>query len=377
MEIKSLMLLILVFGKQMYLIKNKKGIIQIPIILGLVIMAVALPIAANLVQKNTENRSKAASSSCSTTCPSGKTHKTECPSGYIESGCLAIAQPSGCNDTYTCCSCKKEVTPTPVPVTCKTSCPSGKTHKGEGPSGYIESGCLAIAQPSGCNDTYTCCKYTAPLVANTNCPTGKIHKGEGPSGYIESNCAKLTQPEGIDDIYTCCEYTAPPKANTDCPNSKIHKTECPSGTVESNCAEVTQPAGINDIYTCCDCITSGTTEPVVAGSCGSHSDGSKWCEGSNIKGCSAGTTSVLATCSENQSCDRATSSCKNDEEVPSTSCTKKSLGDANCDGKVNENDYNIWIRELQKTDTTVTADFNSDGAVDGTDFSIWNKNLEM
>ena len=44
---------------------------------------------------------------CNTTCPSGKYHKTECPTGWAESNCSAISQPTGCTDTYNCCTCTK------------------------------------------------------------------------------------------------------------------------------------------------------------------------------------------------------------------------------------------------------------------------------
>lgn len=56
-------------------------------------------------------------------------------------------------------------------------------------------------------------------------------------------------------------------------------------------------------------------------------------------------------------------------------CTKKSLGDANCDDKINEIDYNIWVRELQKTDDNITADFNGDKVSNVIDFSIWKANV--
>ncbi|MEI8068048.1 MAG: hypothetical protein WCG91_03860, partial [Candidatus Shapirobacteria bacterium] len=48
--------------------RTNKGFIQLSIIIGLIITAIALPLVANLVQKNTENRSKAAGVTPTQTC---------------------------------------------------------------------------------------------------------------------------------------------------------------------------------------------------------------------------------------------------------------------------------------------------------------------
>ena len=55
------------------------------------------------------------------------------------------------------------------------------------------------------------------------------------------------------------------------------------------------------------------------------------------------------------------------------SCQTKSIGDANCDGKINEADYGIWKEEM-KNMTSLYADFNSDGKVNLVDFEIWRRN---
>jgi parallel beta-helix repeat protein len=66
-------------------------------------------------------------------------------------------------------------------------------------------------------------------------------------------------------------------------------------------------------------------------------------------------------------------------------CAKKTLGDANCDGNINNDDYNIWkcefLNQGQCSDTSIvshttnkSADFNLDTKVDLFDFEIWRKN---
>ncbi len=70
-------------------------------------------------------------------------------------------------------------------------------------------------------------------------------------------------------------------------------------------------------------------------------------------------------------------------------CHLRNQGDANCDGNINENDYNIWkceflemnyvltqgeIRCITSSSISLTASFNLDQKVDLIDFEIWRKN---
>jgi len=61
-------------------------------------------------------------------------------------------------------------------------------------------------------------------------------------------------------------------------------------------------------------------------------------------------------------------------EPPST-CKKKSIGDANCDGAVNAMDVAIWNLEYADQRQSKDADFNGDGRVDRDDFEIAMRNL--
>ncbi len=54
-------------------------------------------------------------------------------------------------------------------------------------------------------------------------------------------------------------------------------------------------------------------------------------------------------------------------------CTLKSKGDANCDDKVNKQDFVIWLSEYQNKQSTSMADFNSDGKITLVDYEIWRR----
>ena len=64
---------------------------------------------------------------------------------------------------------------------------------------------------------------------------------------------------------------------------------------------------------------------------------------------------------------------------PSTTCTTKPQGDANCDGSVNGADYSYWLNRQCTTGcvgTNLVADFNGDGRVDDSDYTIWFNNRQ-
>lgn len=53
------------------------------------------------------------------------------------------------------------------------------------------------------------------------------------------------------------------------------------------------------------------------------------------------------------------------------SCSTKSKGDVNCDGKIDLIDFNIWLSEFNSDAPPLNADINGDGKVNLTDFEIW------
>ena len=66
--------------------------------------------------------------------------------------------------------------------------------------------------------------------------------------------------------------------------------------------------------------------------------------------------------------------------VPPSTCPadkpSRSLGNANCDSSVDNDDFTIWKSEFLKKTDTVKADFNGNNIVNGVDFMIWWKNRQ-
>lgn len=59
----------------------------------------------------------------------------------------------------------------------------------------------------------------------------------------------------------------------------------------------------------------------------------------------------------------------------SAQCPQKSMGDANCDGRITVADYEVWRREFSREITTTDADFNTSGSVTLSDFEIWRRSF--
>lgn len=57
----------------------------------------------------------------------------------------------------------------------------------------------------------------------------------------------------------------------------------------------------------------------------------------------------------------------------SGSCSRKSQGDADCNGIIDLIDYEIWRREFTGTASTRNADYNADGFVNLIDYEIWRR----
>ncbi|MEI8068043.1 MAG: hypothetical protein WCG91_03835 [Candidatus Shapirobacteria bacterium] len=154
---------------------NSRGIIQLPIIIGLVILAIALPLVANLVQKNTENRSKAvdinaAKSVCSGICT------VAVNTTLIGGGPVAWAIGAGFNPAQNCPSicaplvdagcagfdAAKPITGTVCYIKCKTIFPIN----------LVDGLCTTI-----CNGIYDTLKCTSqpplpPPTTNKDCAYG-------------------------------------------------------------------------------------------------------------------------------------------------------------------------------------------------------------
>lgn len=90
-------------------IVRKNGVAQIPLLLVLPVLAISLPMATTLIEKNTENRSKAAS--CDEYCAEGPVilrscHPSDADGTSNDSGCYWPGRVESCgsNTTYYCCT---------------------------------------------------------------------------------------------------------------------------------------------------------------------------------------------------------------------------------------------------------------------------------
>jgi hypothetical protein len=60
-------------------------------------------------------------------------------------------------------------------------------------------------------------------------------------------------------------------------------------------------------------------------------------------------------------------------------CSKKTSGDANCDGKIDGVDYSMWLNRQCNSgcaNENLKADFNGDNKVNDDDYSIWFNNRQ-
>lgn len=168
------------------------------------------------------------SGTCITTCPLGKTHITECPA-VSQSNCSAIAQPAGCNDTYTCCDCTLGF----IPPTCTPNCSCAATtlvgtNCSNGCGGYCAGTKVATTPPGtgsnwgkvSCDTTtgnYNCQSCTASVTCtftsqsecagSYGCDVGSVTPGGGVC--TPATCESL----GYSRFETGCGYVFPYPSN--------------------------------------------------------------------------------------------------------------------------------------------------------------------
>lgn len=56
-------------------------------------------------------------------------------------------------------------------------------------------------------------------------------------------------------------------------------------------------------------------------------------------------------------------------------CYLKSKGDANCDGNIDDKDFNIWVSEFKGISTDKSSDFDNKDGVTIVDFNIWRTSM--
>jgi len=223
---------------------------------------------------NTDNKTCA----CYTTCPLGKTHKTECLAGYTESNCAAIAQPAGCTSTYTCCDCNTSTPTTKWKTgTCNTTtgnytCTSGTT------SYYTIADQNTCINAAGCDVAGGVIPTTPPGTGGSN--WGKVSCDTTTGNYncmsctASVTCTFASQSECADSYG--CEITI--GGCYTCDNLKSYypgytsdsSLGCPSaGWVSNNCGgEIT--CYDCECFTSTDCGDYYAERDCMAGRCENH-----------------------------------------------------------------------------------------------------------
>ncbi len=376
---------------------QRKALAQIPLILGLLVMAIAIPVATRLVQQEQDKRSSAADQTCNSSkpCPAGQ----RCVSGR-------------CVPTAT-------VAPTSVPQTCTGRC----YRNGQScPCGYAAG---------NCQDDDICCRIcptnsprpttrptTGPTVRPTTRPTATpmpcANTGQACS---TRNCCRTTDvctDEGFsyprcvprDQIPTYIPEPTPSCANTGqacstrscchttdvCTDEGFSYPRCvprfPTSTPRPTARPTSRPTAV---------VTRVPTQ--------SPSDkcpGAQACPDSTgkilrdcVKPDNDGTSrdSICAVAGEKDTCGGKDYCCPTAggkwttdmTKCPAANCTQctndpgaKGKGDADCSRFTNLTDYLIWKEEYIAGDlgasvkNTWRADFNCDGKVDlVNDYLIW------
>lgn len=359
---------------------KRKGLAQIPLILGLLVMAIAIPVATKLVQENQDLRNSAASCGSSGTI-SQCGGKGGCATGYR---CL----PQGCSYDPSCGGFVPTNTPrpaTPTPIPCAKS----------GQACSTRSCCLSTDVCTDEGLSYPRCvpRTEIPTYIPIPTPTPVVCAGSGKPCSTRSCCSGLTcTDEGLaypQCIENCSLLTNRPD-NCKCTNN----TQCNSKNCSSGICKPANPPIV---------VTQPPSKPPVSDKC----PGAQACpdpnNGNKLRNCtppdSDGTpqdtlctaAGMKMACGGRDYCCPAvggnwtTDLTKCTATSKCTQCsdaTAKGKGDANCSGSVDLMDYSIWRDEFNvakcgtdpSTRNNWKADFNCDGLVTMADYEIWKNN---
>lgn len=207
---------------------NKKGLAQIPLMIGLLVMAVAVPVATKLVQESQDTRNRAASVITTTPPPSG------CTEGYVrcfnnvQQGCqngswvFQINCPNGCSGNY----CKVVSTSTPRPststpkpptstpkpcinATCASDCSRSPGYTGT----CVNNVCKCTLKPT--STPPTCLNISDQFCTTGSCSSSGATAGSGTCLSGQTCC----KPGYVWDTPTPTRYLSPtPKQPTSTPN---------------------------------------------------------------------------------------------------------------------------------------------------------------
>ncbi len=333
---------------------------------------------------------KCNTSSCSLTkcTPVGN---TRCNGDYVQ-----VCRSSGLWENTVCVGGEKCITNSANKGVCGGPCTVGDKR-----CSWNSSQTLQILQ--------TCTNASGTWATDLSCEVGKscVVATDKKSGMCVNACtAGQTQCSG-NSLQTCTSNgtwgtASPCGSNKVCTSNGINSASCIDGP--SGCSIGTLRC-FNNLLQQCD--TNGTWSKQLA-DCSStnkkcvvfNNGGSGTCESittsctPNVKKCSGG--NVLQTCNSagnawidtdcgfdktctpsgtnNASCVVNTGTGGGTDSCSRCNTSLASRGDGNCDGKINELDFSVWLSEFQKG-TKSKADFNCNGSVGIEDFSIWNTNF--
>jgi hypothetical protein len=382
---------------------KKKGLAQIPLMIGLLIMAVALPITARLVQQNTENRSQAAtlppSDGGGTDCKSyGMTDCEQHSTCYLVTGggysyCFnKTVSGSSCTQDKTCLSgfcdsgtCKDKAG---IGSSCSSSraCSSGNCSNGIcTPSGQNSckdsySGKVRLPGKSVCGTTGSYTNYLYTCQTNGSWSSGTVCSGGCTSTSDSAQCkatatptTKTCDPMGLvcsgNNLYVKCDGGGTELYQTcqyGCANAKCNPGPTPSSqcTSDSQCPNYQicssgKCVASHDGYKCTRDTQCLSTSKCINGVCGKPSTSytcttkGGYCTLSTNKHIGVYVKAIDGTCPSGQTCVNcmpADNKCVADPAEPGT--YKMNIG-----GQINtSNGAGCW-----KTCTPQTYTCNSKG----------------
>lgn len=227
---------------------KRKALAQIPLILGLLVMALAIPVATKLVQQNQDTRNQATPIITNTPAPGG------CTDGYVR--CVNNRQercqnrvwvlqktcPNGCEGNY----CKEAPAPTQNPNACNQV--------------YETRKCVNAAEYTCTNNVWVKTKDCSGPCVNNACPAApsSCNGPNGVSGLCRSPCLTNEIDTGQSNCASpgirCCipKPTCSNNGATCSVNSQCCSSHCVTGICVANCS------------------TNGTTCTIDMQCCSSH-----------------------------------------------------------------------------------------------------------
>jgi len=239
-----------------------------------------------------------------------------------------------------------------------------------------------------CGSNETCRGGICEENPSTDCNYGGVSYKDGDK-FCEGNVVKQCSNTIINTAQVCSGNETCNNGNCvaietrDCSyNGVAYKDEqkfCEGNTVQQCQNKEILPIQYCNQYEICEngaCIEKPKSDCVENGI--TYKDQQKVCAGKEVHQCQDGTMYGIDTCATNQDCTNGVCVLKKCQQCPA-GMIEKIKGNANCDNKVDLQDFENWRYEkydVTDLDYTWTADFDCDSAVgpnrpDMGDYMIW------